>query len=127
MNLAELKKSFRKIPAIKLVYFFGSRAEGKAGPLSDYDFAFYLDEKKAQKRFDLKLELFSILGKKLKTDNLDIVILNDTEGPELKYNIIKNGKLIYEKAPHKIIVEPKILNEYFDFIETLRKYNLTKA
>ena len=49
------------------------------------------------------------------------------EMPELKYNIISQGVLLFERGPHRIVVEPKILNEYFDFVYLLRKYKLTKA
>lgn len=38
-------KLFENYPEIKLVYLFGSQAEGKTGPMSDYDFAIYFDEK----------------------------------------------------------------------------------
>jgi len=36
---------FENHPAVKLVYFFGSRAANASGHLSDYDFAVYLDER----------------------------------------------------------------------------------
>ena len=114
-------------PQVKLVYFFGSKALGKDGPLSDYDFAVYLDERNKKKRFDLKLSLMGKLSRQLKTDAVDVVVLNDTESPELKYSIIKEGRLIYEEEPYKLFLEPRILNEYFDFIYGLRKYGLTKT
>ena len=66
------------------------------------------------------------LSQKVGTDNVDVVVLNDTESPELKYSIVKEGKLIYEEEPYKVFIEPKIFNEYFDFIYGLRKYNLTR-
>lgn len=118
---------FKNIPAIKLVYFFGSQANKTAGPLSDYDFAFYTDGLSKQERFDLKLDLINKLSRFFKTDKIDIVILNDIEQPELKYNIITEGKLIYEVEPFKVLIEPKFLNEYFDFRDSLRRHNLTKA
>ena len=118
---------FQLYPQVKLVYFFGSKALGKDGPLSDYDFAVYLDGRNKKKRFDLRLNLMGKLSRQLKTDAVDVVVLNDTESPELKYNIIKEGKLIYEEEPYKIFLEPRIFNEYFDFIYGLRKYGLTKT
>jgi hypothetical protein len=95
--------------------------------MSDYDFAVFLDEKEKKKNFDIKLALIDKISRFFKTDKADIVILNLTESPELKYNIIKEGRLIYEKEPFRLIVEPKILNEYFDFRYLLLKYHLTKA
>ena len=126
-RLKDLELIFRTYSAIKLVYFFGSKATGKEGPLSDYDFAIYLDEKDKKKIFDIKFTLMDKISRLFKTDKVDIVILNLTESPELKYNIITKGRLIYENEPYRLIVEPKILNEYFDFRHLLLKYHLTKA
>ena len=124
--LNKIKKFFKEYPKVKLVYLFGSRAKGKEGPLSDYDFALYLDEKDKKKRFDLKLKFTIELPKILKVENVDIIILNDSKFPELKYNIISEGRLIYEKEPFKVMIEPRILSDYFDFNFTLKKYGLTK-
>ena len=123
----KLKFIFKEFPAVKPVYFFGSKATGEGGPLSDYDLAFYLNEKNEKKIFEIKLKLMDKISRLLKTDKIDVVILNTAESPEIKYNIIKEGKLIYEKEPFKVIAEPKILNEYFDFRSLLLRYNLTKA
>jgi len=119
--------AFAKYPEIKLVYFFGSRAEKREGPKSDYDFAVYLDEKDRKKMFDIKSLLMDELSRALETDKVDIVVLNTAESPEIKYQIIKYGKLIYEKEPYRILVEPRILQTYFDFHQQLVKHNLTKA
>lgn len=127
VSLEKLLSIFKLYPQVKLVYFFGSRAKGNDGPLSDYDFAVYLDEKDKKKRFDMRLSLMGKLSNEIGTDAVDVVVLNDTESPELKYNIIKEGKLIYEQEPYKVAIEPRILNEYFDFIYGLRKYGLTKT
>jgi len=95
--------------------------------MSDYDFAIYLDEKLNEtEMFKIKLELISDLSLFLKTDNIDVVVLNLTESPELKYAII-NGDIILERdKEQKVIIEPKILNEYFDFKMILSRYGLTK-
>lgn len=126
-DLEKLLSIFKLHHQIKLVYFFGSKATKNDGPLSDYDFAVYLKEKNKSKMSKIKLELLDKISRVFKTDNIDVVILNTTEKPELKYNIIKEGKLIFEKEPYKILVEPKILTEYFDFRTLLLKYNLTKT
>ena len=130
MNDKELKDLitiFKKYAEIKVVYFFGSKALHTDGPLSDYDFAVFFESRDRKRMFDIKLELFDQLSRYLGTDNIDIVILNITESPELKYQIIKDGYVIYEEQPYKILIEPKILNEYFDFHYMLSKYGLTKA
>lgn len=126
-DIKKLNSIFKLYSSIKLVYFFGSRAKNRQGPLSDYDFAVYFDGKDEKKMMDIKLELLDKISRMLKTDKIDIVILNTAESPEIKYGIIKEGKLIFEKEPFKLLVEPKILNEYFDFHLLLSRYNLTRT
>ncbi len=118
---------FKKYPTVKLVYLFGSMATGKTGPLSDYDFAVYLDEKDSLKRFSIRVNLANDLSSIFKTDDIDLSVLNDIESPELKYNILKEGILIFEKEPYKVLVEPSVLIEYFDFHELLLRHQLTKG
>lgn len=126
INFTALKKIFSKFPQVKLAYLFGSRATDNYGPMSDYDFAFYLDEKDYSKRFDIRLNLETALSNFLKTDDIDIVIINDSTMPELNYEII-NGKLIHEKEPYKVVIEPRIINDFIEFQSLLRQYGLTKA
>ena len=127
--IQQLNDIFKSFPEIKLVYFFGSKAAGDGGILSDYDFAFYLDidKKDRKKTYEIKVSLQDKISRYFKTDQVDIVIINSTQSPELKYNIIKNGKLIYKEEPFKVLIEPKILTEYFDFHESLVRHKLTKA
>ena len=131
MKLAKKhKEKIREISEkyqLKLVYLFGSMASGKTGPLSDYDFAVYLDEKDFKKRFDIRLKLIAEISEIFKTDKIDVCVLNDIKSPELKYNIIKEGILLLEKEPFKVVIEPQIITEYIDFHSSLLRYNLTKA
>ena len=122
-----LKIVFQKYPEIKLVYFFGSKAKRSCGPLSDYDFAVYFGDIEDNRMFSIKLDLITQISRILKSDRVDIVILNLTKSPELKYVILKEGILVFEREPFKVMVEPKILNEYFDFHKILSKHGLTKA
>jgi len=126
-QLKQIKRVIESFPEVKLVYFFGSKAKGEDGPLSDYDFAMYIDGVNKDKIFAIRSELLSKICLVLKTDEVDLVILNTIESPEIKYNIIKEGKLIFEREPYKVIVEPKIMNEYFDFHLMLKEYSLTKS
>lgn len=52
---------FAQTPAVKLAYFFGSRATGESGPLADYDFAVYLEGLAADEMFACELEIASEL------------------------------------------------------------------
>jgi len=114
-------------PAVKLGYLFGSRVNGKTGPLSDYDFAFYADERDTKRLFDIKITLQQELSRLLATDRVDVMLLNLAESPELKYAVISEGRLLYEMEGFRVLVEPKILNEYFDFRALLRRYALTRS
>jgi len=125
-QLKRLNNIFGKYPDLKLVYLFGSQASEKVGPLSDYDFAFYIKEDR-KKAYYTSFKIEGEISKVLSTDKIDMVIINHTDSPELKYSIIKNGKMLYEVEPYRLLVEPKILNEYFDFRYLLRKYQLTGA
>lgn len=126
-EIGRLKTFFRTVPEIKLVYFFGSRSRQEHGKLSDYDFAIYLDTLNRNRMYEIKIDIIVGISRLLKTDGIDVVILNLTDNPDLKYLIIKEGRLIYEKEPFKVIIEPRILNEYFDFHMMLAKHSLTKA
>lgn len=126
-KIEALKNIFNSSPEIKLAYIFGSRVNGQEGPLSDYDFAVYFDLRDKIRMSDIRFELLGKLSRELKTDKIDLIILNMTESPELKYNIIKDGRLIYEEEPYKVIFEPRVLNEYFDFRSMLLRHGLTKA
>ena len=123
----KLSSVFRAYPEIKLVYFFGSRARQENSKLSDYDFGVYLDTKDKARMSEIKIDLIVKIGRMLKTDYIDVVILNLIDNPDIKYFIVKEGLLIYEKEPFKVIVEPRIFNEYFDFHKMMLKHKLTKA
>jgi len=110
-----------------IAYLYGSRARGESGESSDYDFAVYLTEPDPVKRSDIRAACISELTKKLGTDDVDVAVFNDLESPELKYNIIREGAVLFEREPYRVLIEPQILNEYFDFMYLLRKYHLTTA
>lgn len=130
MKSAEIKQLipiFEIYPEIKLVYFFGSRAKGESGPLSDYDFGIYTGERKTDKIFASKFSLQDKISRALGTDKVDVVMMDVAQSPELKYGIIKDGELIYEKEPYRVLIEPRILNEYFDFRSILLRSGLAVA
>lgn len=113
---SQLNNLFSQHKEIKLVYLFGSRAKSKTSPLSDYDFAVYFDQDLNSNRLkELVLSLISEISSILKSEKIDLVVLNQAISSLLKFNILKEGKLIYQQPPYRLIVEPAIYNEYFDF------------
>lgn len=125
MNLDELLKIFSSVPEVKLAYFFGSRATDNFGPMSDHDFAIFLSPYNFHESTKIKIKLLSTLTKYLKTDNVDLLILNSSDKPELNYEVINSGKLLVDIEPNRMTFEPKVMNEYFDYKISLSKYGLT--
>lgn len=118
---------FKGFENIKIAYLFGSQARKDVGPLSDYDFAIYLDPFEKQEAFEIKSQIEDKLRRALNTDKVQVVLLNTVKTPELSYNIIKEGEVLLEKEPYKILFELKALNQYFDFKQSLLRYGLTTA
>ena len=119
-----MKADFKKIagqlegrPEVRLAYLFGSRAKGKASPRSDTDIAVLL-QGPIHDWLRTKLELVNLFQDGV-AGEVDITILN-TAGSVLKYQVVKNGTLLFERTPgeHK---EFTIMawKEYFDFQPTL--------
>ena len=92
---------------IVALYAFGSLATGDLKPLSDLDFGILVSGKlDKQKRFDKHLDLIGKFNEVLKTDEVDLIMMNDAP-MRFSHNIIKSGKLIH--CANKI--------ELIDFIE----------
>ena len=100
---------------VKLAYLFGSVAEGKEGKLSDIDLAVFLDESLSKKEwFDLQLKLMSEMSSILKTDKVDLIVMNDAP-LSLNYEIIKaNHPLLVRDKGKKIDFEHGKLSRYLD-------------
>jgi predicted nucleotidyltransferase len=125
--LEKVQKIFSAYPQVKLVYLFGSTARRERGPMSDYDFAVFLGNKDTKEVTHIRFELMDKLSRALNTENVDVVMLDVAKSPELKYNILQEGQLIFEREPFRVIYEPVVLNEYFDFSDMLQKHGLTRA
>jgi predicted nucleotidyltransferase len=100
-------------PKVLFAYLFGSLAAGKPQPLSDVDIAVFLDQ--TLKTTEYKLGILGKLIDILRTDEIDLVVLNTAELP-LIMNIIKNRKLIVDKSPFtRHGFESLTMRKYFDF------------
>ena len=94
-------------------YLFGSFAKGKITPLSDVDIAVYLSAE--TKLFIRKIEILGELTNILKTDEIDLVILN-TAPITLRMKILENKKVIVDKNSFlRYRYESLVMREYFDF------------
>lgn len=110
--LPKLKEELQKDKDILFCYIFGSYGKGKITPLSDVDVAVYLINVKDY--FDKKLTLLGKINDILKTDEVDLVILN--EAPlTLIHQILKTKKILFSKDElSRISFEVKSQMFYFD-------------
>lgn len=96
---------------VKFAYLFGSQARGQAGSFSDTDIAIYLDRRVKPGRYRLKI--MEALTKVLKTNDLDLVVLNQAT-PLLRHEIIKYGRPLKDDALLRVPFEADALREYLD-------------
>ena len=98
---------------VVFAYIFGGLASGRQRPLSDVDIAVYLDS--CVDKAEAKLDIIGMLADALKTDEIDLVILNDAP-ISLVGRILKNKRLIVDKQPFiRHSFESLALREFFDF------------
>lgn len=107
----DLTPVLEKDKRVKFAYLFGSRARGQAGPLSDTDLAVYLD--RIVNAGAYRLRLMEKLAKALKTDRLDLVVLNQAP-PLLRHEVIKYGRLLKDDAARRVPFEAEAIREFLD-------------
>ena len=111
---------------VAALYVFGSASTGNLKPLSDLDFAVLLTTSLPKKqRFDVLLSLLGNLNQAFKTDEIDLVLLNDVPA-RIAYRIIKEGRLLlcpYEKE--LIDFSEDTVRQYLDFGFFLDDFNDT--
>lgn len=92
-------------------YLFGSLAKKRKKPLSDVDLGVYV---KSIKKLDY-LSLYNKISRILRTDEIDLVVLN-TAPISLTGRILQNRKILIDKDPFlRHQYESRILREFFDF------------
>lgn len=94
-------------------YLFGGLAKGDATPLSDVDIAVYLDE--GVDCIEAKLDILEDLIDILNTDEIDLIVLNQSSLP-LSMNVIRNNRLIVDKQPFtRHAHDSLVMRKYFDY------------
>ncbi len=117
-NLDQLEKKLRDffsgVEGVKVAYLFGSTVRGEANSLSDIDVAVLFDDAFLQKKeFDFQLDLISKLTGLLNTNNVDLVVLNNSP-LLLAYNIIRDGIILKSDEFLRVKFETKIMSRYLD-------------
>jgi len=118
----KLKGYFKTRKDVLFSYLFGSLADGRTNPLSDVDVAVYVDgEDLAEKRLEILGDLMDIL----KTDDIDLVILNRAPLP-LRMRILQKKVLRVDNDPFaRHDFESKTIRSYLDFSK-IEKYILKR-
>jgi predicted nucleotidyltransferase len=103
----------QSMPDILFAYLFGSFGRGNRLPLSDVDIAVYLKEPTVVQ--EKKMEILGALIDILRTDEIDLVVLNDAPLP-LRMRILESKKVVVDHEPsHRHHYESLTMREYFDF------------
>ncbi len=118
----QLARIFKRRRVV-FAYLFGSQAKGTAGSLSDIDIAVYFDDEvDAGEHFDLKLKVLGEITDLYKTDEVDLVVLNDTP-PLLAHRILKEGILIFsDNDKIRLEYEVKAVLKYLDWKPFIDRY-----
>lgn len=92
----ELVSIFAKYSGdIVAAYLFGSEAKGATSPSSDIDIAVLPRTGDKIKGAALKFSLYSDLCRRLKRNDIDLVLLNLSGNLVLNDEIVRNGQILY--------------------------------
>ena len=112
-----------KHPEIEVAYIFGSVAQKKITPLSDIDIAILIDNQQIDEnayRYGYKAEILSDLIKLLKTNAIDLVILNEAD-TLLRHRVLYSGEILHSKNENKrIAFQTTTLGKYNDYKQLMR-------
>jgi uncharacterized protein YutE (UPF0331/DUF86 family)/predicted nucleotidyltransferase len=120
MNLFEkqsrLNQLFAQSP-VNAAYLAGSLSSRTSfGHMTDVDIAILLMEQiKSDQFLDYQLYFFSELAKRLESDSIDVVILNQAS-LLLKLQVIKYGQILFSRdEKQRVSFETKAVMDYLDF------------
>lgn len=119
---------FKKHQEIEVSYIFGSVAQNRTNALSDIDIGVILDRSKIDDKlypYGYRANLISDLIKLLKTNKVDVVLLDDAS-ILLRHRILYYGKIIYSgNEERRIKFQVETINKYNDY-KNLLKYRIKK-
>ncbi len=113
---------------IAALYLFGSRAQGVEGPMSDFDFAVLVRDRKQyqdrpfrNKTYDT---LFDMFEKKIGFPcDIDIVFLHEAS-LQLQFHVVRQGKLLFEADPFlRANYHARVMEAHADFLPLQRIFH----
>ena len=112
-KIPDVKRILLQDNNIIFAYLFGGLTEGKVNPLSDIDIAVYL--RSTDNLAEYKLNLFDRLTDALRTNELDLLILNIIP-LSIAGRILQNKQILADKDPPiRHAYESLTLRKFFDF------------
>src|SRR5579872_6707423 len=120
MNLFERQSQLNQLFAqnpVNAAYLAGSLSNRTSfGHLTDVDIAILLMEQiKADQFLDYQIYFFSELAKRLDSDSIDVVILNQAS-LLLKLQVIRYGQILFSRdEKSRISFETRAVMDYLDF------------
>lgn len=122
---ALLAPIFEDYPVLRRVYVFGSVAEGTAGPASDLDLALVLSRGLSPLEcHHMGYDVYARVSEKLRSDRLDVVVLNASESAELRYAAVTDGQVIFDRGDDLEAFERQIRHECEDHRRTLKRLEI---
>jgi predicted nucleotidyltransferase len=115
-KLPEIVKAVEADPDVIAFFAFGSLATGPLKPLSDLDFGILLNDRldKSQ-RFDKHIQLIGLFNDTFRTDEIDLIILNDATH-RMAFQILKTGKMLACRNTAALTdFRERLVKEYLDF------------
>jgi len=122
-NIKKISRILEAKPSVIFAYLFGSRGTKENHSESDWDIAIYFNKYPVKKspwmRFIIQAELSVVL----KTNAIDIVVLNTLQEPSFAFDIINNSIILVDKVPSmRMIYEARVLGRYFDWQYFLKRH-----
>jgi uncharacterized protein len=103
---------------IVFAYLFGSAAKGEATAKSDIDIAVYFSGDIPESHFQDRLSLYADICRALKSNDIDLLVLNSAANLIMLEDIVRHGILLYDRNPDlRDEYELKILHLAIDFRE----------
>lgn len=123
-RIPALIAALREDRAVVALYAFGSLVHGALKPLSDLDFAVLLSKSiDRRERFNKRMDLIGVFIDTLKTDEIDLIILND-DPLRFAYGVLKSGKLLYCRDRDQLLdFMDKTVKLYLDFRPARRDFD----
>lgn len=111
-----LRPEFEQDDNIIALYLFGSQARGTASRLSDIDIGVLFHSMiDASRYFPLRLEYIARIIGLLRTEKVDVVILNNAP-LHLAYEIMSHGTLLLDRDPRqRVAFEADRIGRFLDF------------